>query len=291
MGKEFFEGDREGGCLMILELDKTAFSKCRKLINEQGQLEAIAVVENINPGRIFVDDVNNPKSGIIWLGNNDGFIFFGSEQNEGFNNELNHFIDNVIIPEAKKVQLKWFEGIGNHENWNTIIERVFEHRKLGRWNQRVYTIQQGDYKGNYEPDIEQEYQVVKICNSLFENNNNSIKNIGFLQSKISEFWSSPKSFLSNGIGYCIIYQNEIVSVCFSGFVAGNVHCIDIETLVAHRGKKLAQRIAHSFVKDCLENNMVPYWDCMEVNKPSVAVAENIGLRNVFNYVGYDFSLE
>lgn len=276
---------------MIFELDKTEFSKCRKLLNEQGQLEAIAVVENINPGRIFVDDINNPASGLIWLGNNDGFIFFGSEQNEGYNNELNHFISNVIKPEAKKVQLKWFEGVGNHEKWNNIIERVFEHRKLESWNQRVYILYKGDYKGNYEPVIEQGYKVIKICNTLFENKNNSIKNIEFLQSKILEFWSSPESFFNNGMGYCIVYKNEIVSVCFSGFVVGNVHCIDIETLETHQGKKLAQRVAHSFVKDCLENNMVPYWDCMEMNKPSVAVAKNIGFRNAFNYVGYYFSIE
>lgn len=35
---------------MIFELDKSEFSKCRKLLNEQGQLEALAIVENINPG-------------------------------------------------------------------------------------------------------------------------------------------------------------------------------------------------------------------------------------------------
>lgn len=221
---------------MIFELDKSEFSKCRKLLNEQGQLEALAIVENINPGRIFVDDINNPVSGLIWLGNNDGFIFFGSEQNEVFNNELNHFISNVIASEAKKVHLKWFEGVGNHEKWNNIIERVFEHRKLESWNQRVYILHKADYKGNYKPAIEQEYKVIKICNTLFENKNNSITNIEFLQSKILEFWSSPESFFNSGLGYCIVYKNEIVSVCFSGFVVGKVHCIDIETLETHQGK-------------------------------------------------------
>src|SRR5699024_368333 len=135
---------------------------------------------------------------------------------------------------------------------------------------------------SYEPDIGQEYKVVKICDSFFDGNS-SIKNIGFLQSKISEFWSSTEGFLRNGIGYCVLNDNEIVSVCFSSFVVGNIHCIDIETLNVNQGKKVAQKIAYSFVKDCLKNNMVPYWDCMEMNQPSVAVAEKIGLRNVFNY--------
>lgn len=54
-------------------------------------------------------------------------------------------------------------------------------------------------------------------------------------------------------------------------------------------KKLAQKLAHCFVQECLKNDLIPYWDCMEENKPSIAIAENIGLTNVLNYKGYYFS--
>lgn len=274
---------------MISELKNNVFYKCRELLNEQGQLEAKAVIEGVNPGRVFVDDTDSPSSGLIWLGNNDGFIFIGDEKNEEFNNDLNNFIDTVIIPEAKIVGLNWFEGIGNHRKWNITIENVLISRKLGSWNQKVYTLQKIDYKYNCEPEIEQGYKVVKISETLIENYDYSIRNIEFLQSKILEFWSSTESFFNNDLGYCVVYKNEIVSVCFSGFVVGNVHCIDIETLDRYQGKKLAQKIANCFVKDCLDKNFVPYWDCMESNKPSIAVAENIGFSNVFNYIGYEFS--
>jgi GNAT superfamily N-acetyltransferase len=276
---------------MISELKKGEFYKCKALLNEQGQLEAKAVIEGVNPGRVFVDDLNFPSSGLIWLGNNDGFIFIGDENNEEFNNELNIFIDQIITPEALNVGLHWFEGVGNHPRWNTTIEKLLNNRELGNWNQRVYTLQKEDYLFNDELTIERGYKVEKICKTLYENKDYSIKNIEFLHAKILEFWSSPEEFFNHGIGYCIVYKNEIVSVCFSGFVVGNVHCIDIETLKAHQGKKLAQKIAQSFVEDCLNNNRVPYWDCMESNKPSVAVAENIGFKNTFNYVGYEFSFK
>ncbi len=62
---------------MISELKKSEFFKCRYMLYEQGQLEAKAVVEGINPGRIFVDDIESPASGLIWLSNNDGFFFIG----------------------------------------------------------------------------------------------------------------------------------------------------------------------------------------------------------------------
>lgn len=273
---------------MISELKNFEFYKCKNLLYEQGQLEAKAVIEGVNTGRVFVDDIDFPTSGLIWLGNNDGFIFFGDEKNERFNNELNNYIDKIIIPEAIKVGLNWFEGIGNNEKWNTTIKKVLKSRKLGSWNQRVYTLQKNDYKFDFELAIEQEYKVVKICETLFESNDYTIRNIEFLHSKILEFWPSPERFFSDGIGYCMVYKNEVVSVCFSGFVVGNVHGIDIETLDGHQGKKLAQKVAQSFVKDCLDNNIVPYWDCMESNKPSIAVAEKIGFKNVFTYIGYEF---
>ncbi|EOP68730.1 GNAT family N-acetyltransferase [Bacillus cereus] len=276
---------------MISELNKNDFYKCNSLVSEKGQLEVKAVIAGVNPGRIFVDNIYSPNSGLIWLGNNDGFFFIGSAENEKFNNEISSFIDNVIEPEARKVGLNCFEGIGNHSKWNKTIERIFQHRKLKSWKQRVYMLKKEDYEGNPEPKIEQGYTVLKVSKTLYENQGHVLKNIEFLQSKILEFWSSTDEFFHEGIGYCIVYDNRIVSVCFSGFVFENIHCIDIETIEGHQGRKLAQKIAHSFVKECLENDIIPYWDCMELNKSSVAVVENVGFANVFNYVGYYFSFE
>ncbi|EFI64484.1 hypothetical protein ACVWY7_002929 [Bacillus sp. TE9106W] len=204
---------------------------------------------------------------------------------------MNRFINNVLVPEARKAGLDCFEAIGNHSSWNKTIERIFQHRNLKSWNQRVYMLKEEDYEGNHEPKIEQGYTVLKMSKTLYENQRDSLKNIDFLQSKILEFWSSPDCFFNEGIGYCIVYDDLIVSVCFSGFVFENIHCIDIETIEGHQERKLAQKIAHSFVKECLENNIIPYWDCMELNKPSVAVVENVGFTNVFNYVGYYFPFE
>ena len=126
---------------------------------------------------------------------------------------------------------------------------------------------------------------------LFENKNNSLVNIEFLRSKISEFWSTPESFFQKGIGYCIVYQKKIVSLCFSGFVAENVHGIDIETIEDHQGNKLGQKAAHCVVKDCVSKGMIPYWDCEETNKPSNIIAENIGLENYLNYLVYIFPID
>jgi len=273
---------------MITELMQHDFYKCLHLLNKKGQLEAKAIVIGVNPGRIFVDNPVTPNSGLIWLGNNDGFMLIGDECNTQFNEELNPFIDDVILPEANKIGLKWFEVIGNHERWNDTIEKLFKHRKLSSWNQKVYTLEKQHYKCEREPLLPEGFSVQKVNKSFY--GNQTIQNIDFLHNVIDEFWSSPAQFFKEGIAYGIVFDNKLVSLCFSGFVVENFHCVGIETLEAHQGKKLAQVLAHTYVKDCFENNIVPYWDCMEGNKPSVAIAEKLGFSNTFNYIGYEFSI-
>ena len=88
----------------------------------------------------------------------------------------------------------------------------------------------------------------------------------------------------------IIDQQEVVSLCFSAFVFEKVHGVDIETVTSYQGKGLAQKVAHRFVQECFANGGVPYWDCIESNESCIAMAEDMGFTNVFNYVCYEFPL-
>ncbi len=252
----------------------------------QALIETKAIINGNNPGRIFVDHTDSPQSGLIWLGSHDGFIFIGNEQNEIFNHELNDFINRVIEPEAKQAGLTWFEGIGNDKKWNRQIEMMFKHRNVASWNQKVFTLSVANYSRENELKIDSAYTVLKIS-KVFDGSN-MFQNIDFVEAKILSFWDSLDSFFQKGIGYCIVHQNRIVSMCLSVYVAENVHSIDIETLEAHQGRKLAQKAAHCFVTECFAHGSTPYWDCMEDNKPSIVIAENIGFTNVFNYVGDEF---
>ncbi|MBJ8068210.1 GNAT family N-acetyltransferase, partial [Bacillus cereus group sp. N15] len=62
--------------------------------------------------------------------------------------------------------------------------------------------------------------------------------------KLLEVWPSLDELINEGIAYSIVFDNLIVSVCFSGCVFENIHCIDIETIEGPQGRKLAQTIVH-----------------------------------------------
>ncbi|MGR9049812.1 GNAT family N-acetyltransferase [Halobacillus faecis] len=142
-----------------------------------------------------------------------------------------------------------------------------------------------------EPAIKQEYITFKVTKDVFDNQDHYLENIGFLHSKILEFWPSPMEFFQKGTGYGILYQNKIVSLCFSGFVAGHVHGLDIETIEEHQGNKLGQKAAHWVVKECERKGWIPYWDCEASNTPSNKIAENVGLELYLKYNVYIFPID
>lgn len=277
------------GDFMIYELNQSDFRKCRKLVNPDGQVEAKAVIRGTNPGRIFVDDLYDPSTGLIWLGNNDGFIFIGDEQNRQFTDYISDFIDTVIKAEAEKEELSWFEGMGNHQRWDRVLDDLFKDRETSSWKQIVFTLKDKHDLPPLPQLIPSNYQLKEITPDFYYNSDYAIHNSAFLRSKIDTFWSTSQAFFDNGIGYCIVGDNSVVSLCFSSFVYKNTFCIDIETVTSHQNKQLAQFAAYAFVQMCIYENLTPYWDCMESNTVSQKVAKKIGLTESFSYKGIEFS--
>ena len=206
-----------------------------------------------------------------------------------FHHEINDFMDTTIFPEVRQLNLTTFIAIGGHSRWDKTIETIFAHRHMQKFDQNVY--QHEHSKEHHQPSIKPQYQVIKISEAHLYNQNNSIHNRSFLQSKITEFWASPNDFFDKGIGYGVVYQNQLVSLCFSGFVAGNVHGLDMETIEEHQGNKLGQMAASSVVKECVNKGMIPYWDCEEANQASNTIARKIGLEKSFSYNVYLFPID
>lgn len=274
---------------MIFELEREHFYRCKDLVNRTFNIECKAIVEGINPGRIFVDNIEDPKSALIWQGNLDGYNFVGNANNPTFNREIRQFIDQEIIPQAKALGLNWFECIGDHSSWYSVIKNdLFPDKELVSWNQFVYTLLPHEHECSSLSTDLQEYSVVQITNELLANE--SIQNLVFLESEILEFWENTSDFFKKGFGFCALHNNQVVSVCLTGFRYKNFHGIDIVTIESYRGKKLAQWVACTYLDYCFDNGYIPYWDCSESNVSSNAVAQKLGFKKEFSYKGYYFAI-
>lgn len=271
---------------MIHELNRSDFYKCAKLAAKRGRVEARAVIGGINPGRVFSNSVESPRSALVWLGNMDGFCFVGDPHEGDFIESVAPFVEEVISPEAKN-GLEWFECFGDTSDWDWTIKQIFSDRPLTSWTQLVYGPDGTSKLQNAEVHLPEEFQLTSIAECFAEGN---ITNLEYVERKISSFWGDVENFLRRGIGFVIADRWKVVSICLSGFVHGTTHAVDIETEETHRQESLGSNVAHAFVRECYGHKLVPYWDCMESNEASRRIASKLGLIVDAKYAGYAFKL-
>lgn len=274
---------------MIYEIEQSQFKNISHLlVGDRCNPEIKAVVELNNPGWIFVDNPIEPKTAVVWSKGIKGFYFVGDEDNSQFNNYINDYIENIIIPRAKELGLSSFECSGISDKWDDTIQELFSKRKLQKSYQCVYRFKNFKSYSFIEEDVDESYKIVRIGNELI---NSSLDNKDFLTSEILLFWNSLEDFFDKGIGVCAMDGKVIASRCTSGFVSGNIQTINIETLQGYRRKGLGKKTAIEFLKYCKENKYEPYWECMKKNTASAFLAESIGFSKDYEYPLYEFDFQ
>lgn len=263
---------------MIQELSKDKYHRVDNLISDNKFPEATSVIKKNNPGWVFVDNVDVPKTALIFCQGMGGFYLLGDYTNIQFKNELLSFIEEVGYPRLKSIGINWIEISGVLEEWNSVIEEVFANKKLGKDNQLVYKM-----KSEISVSKESIENIRQVDKNTF---NLEISNIDFLKNEIQQFWGSIENFLNKGICNYYLLENEIVSICYSGFVADNVHTIGIETLKKHRRKGYGYQLAKMFLKECKIKNIEPHWDCSEDNDGSKFMAEKLEFQKEYEYACY-----
>lgn len=274
---------------MIYELNKSQFKNISPLlVGNRCNIEIKAVVELNNPGWIFVDNIREPKTALVWSKGIQGFYFVGDEGNPELNDYINDYIDIIIRPRARKLGFNWFECSGISSKWEESIESIFQKRKLHKYYQYVYRFKDFQLDFSDIRPLNDRYDVRRVDRELIEGD---YDNKDFLLSEIQLFWSSVEDFLQRGVGFCIVDDKMIISRCISSFVSEDIHAIGIETLKEYRKKGLAKRSVAELLKSLKDKNLEPYWDCMKTNVASASLAESVGFSKAFEYALYEFSFE
>lgn len=105
----------------------------------------------------------------------------------------------------------------------------------------------------------------------------------FTEEYYKEYWGSKETFLNGGFGFCIEQGGMIVAECVSIFSGNGFAEIDIVTHKAYQGKGLAQAVAARFIEHCIQNDIIPCWDCYVDNIPSQKLANKLSFHNPIEY--------
>ncbi len=267
---------------MIYELNKNEFPLVMPLSNYYN-IEIPAIISGLNSGKIFADSRTNPQTAMVWT--KDGSFFIGDIDNKNFNTYINEYIDTIIAPMSKKLGIEWFEICSVSEEWSEKIEELFGYRGLDRSNQFVFRMNKIHEEKLDLHEVANPIQLEPITMEIFEG---PYTNKAYFADGILEFWDSLDDFCYNGFGYFIIKENTILSRCTLDFRYNDVCTLGVSTDKNHRKCGYAKRVVSETIKYCIDKGLDPYWDCMEVNKGSIALAESVGLKKDYTYSLYEF---
>ena len=134
------------------------------------------------------------------------------------------------------------------------------------------------------PEIDQGlsgYQVQMIDSELLAQ---PLEYMDRLKDEIDGGWPSQASFVEDGFGFCVTQEeSSVVSWCTGEYLSPGRIGIGIETVAGHQRRGLATAIASRFVKNAIESDLRPHWDCWTDNQASAGTAERVGFRNPFVY--------
>ncbi|GKV57533.1 hypothetical protein NCCP2222_34800 [Sporosarcina sp. NCCP-2222] len=273
---------------MIVTLPKDSYEKINKLLvsqYEKNENVLNAIISGMNRGIIYVDQVEEPRTAIVYAVGLEYFLL-GDPENEPFNRHLGHFISTQLKQDSMDLcGGTWFISRIFDERWKETVEKVV--------NGRSYFV---DYSVYYELDsiqiekgvkhslqiLEDEYSIVKITEGLIHTHEN-------LRDELTEYWSSAETFNQYGLGYAVLSNEKVISACYSCCVNGDRHEVYVATFDKKaRNNGLATLLGQRYIDECLERGFSVYWTTDESNEPSKRVAEKLGFNYSHRLMSFEF---
>lgn len=94
------------------------------------------------------------------------------------------------------------------------------------------------------------------------------------------------NYKKNGIGYCCLYNNQIIGVASSNIIYNDGIEVNIKVKEEFQRKHIATILAAKLILLCINNNKTISWDA--ANMKSVKLAEKLGFQYDSTYDVYKF---
>ena len=221
---------------------------------------AHSVIENVQPGKIFVNCKEDPKSCLI-ASRGGKYIVVGDNTDSEFNRDLCKYLSDKrnhnIYYDLYASSDEWIDLLQNQLVGQTVTlsHTSFEFNESKFFNQKI--------------KVPEEFMVLPMNGKLFEQHQNSDR---------VDYWGTKDNFLLHGIGFCVVIEDQIVCRCISGFVGNGRAEIDIYTHESYRNRGLAKLLCSVFINYCLTHRLVPNWGCDTGNKASARLATSLGFE-------------
>lgn len=241
----------------------------------------LAVIDGTNQGRIYVDNIEHPKTALLWaIGSS--FAVLGESNNPEFNSYLYDFLKSQLGPTSLSFSggthfyLPFYEKAWQ-ETFDAILGKVKEDSEFENIETLSYVFDRQKYLHSMKTELPLpgNYEIRKIDASVIQNDTSNILKDDIL----GDYWISIDAFLAKGFGYCVTSGRHVISVCFSGYVSGSYHDCVLRTYNdSDRNKGLATLVTRAYVEYCIRTHLSPVWNTTIYNVASQRIAEKCGFE-------------
>jgi GNAT superfamily N-acetyltransferase len=226
-----------------------------------------SVFEGRQPGRLFVDDPEQPSAAIMFR--TFGFYVAGDPDNAA----LRSFIRDAPPEPGVFQSLYGYVPVG--EQWQRAL--LDDHGDLleviPRHGFRWYPTEEAcRVVDGWRDRLPDGARMVEIDLELAKRIDQEMKQY------IKIYWLSHEAYAKGGFGYCLMFGNTIASVAYAISISSTEANIDVETVERFRRQGLSMLCSSAYIEHCQSIGVVPTWDADGNNPASQALARKLGFQ-------------
>lgn len=227
----------------------TNFDKIKPLFKDIRFFMGNSVLDGVM-GKAYVDNTLNPQ--IAFLVVRSYCFMSGNLSKEKLKDIINdNFKNFILIPSdslKSKIESIYKDSIIKRQRFSIKKEVKFNENKLKDMVNKIPS----------------KFEIIKINKNLAD------------RIKKEDFINITDDYEKNGIGYCCMYNKEIIGVASSNIFYKDGIEVNIRVKENYRRRGIATAMAANLILECLRENKKISWDAYNIN--SVKLAEKLGFK-------------
>lgn len=243
--------------------------------SQPGMVFASVVEGNTEAQFWYTPQADNHVVCLLWDKGNNVFYLSGQLVLLETIKDLASLINTDVKERAIQKGLSSFKVKTLSSSLENSIKEIFQNNSLHKTNKLFYTFRAKKIKAIPNPRVEGvQYHLVDadfLEKGQFENNH-------YVKAEVEWMWPSLERFREKGFGIAAVVGASIVSWCTAEYVSASKCGTGIEVIDEFQNKGIATATASHFLEYCMNQNIVPHWECDKDNIGSVRVAEKVGFE-------------
>ncbi|GHO99579.1 hypothetical protein KSF_096270 [Reticulibacter mediterranei] len=264
----------------LLEPDN--YPSIRPLFGEMAYHLAVQLVlAGVLPGRIYVDDLDNPKSAVL-IASNRHRVYVGGEPEPRLFSDVIQLLRKEFLPQSYRFVVHY-----TPRTWEQMLEQVLpEQATIYAWRQ-FYRLK--ELSALVAGPLPENIVVGRIDEAIF--GDASLVNRQLLLEEVHSESPSLEYFVRQNFGFWAQDGHKLVGWCLAEYHYQGRYELGIETIEAYQRKGIATHLASTVIRHAFARGATEIgWHCWTTNIPSSATALKLGFEKVLDYPVYSCSL-